>query len=200
MSNKYKTIIILDWDDTLFPTSWLLQNNINMNDEEVRKKYFKNFAKLDNIVSKLLLKCLQSGTVIIVTNALPIWIKVSSSVLPETVKMFKSIKIISARHQYQEHSNNMMDWKAMAFKDELAQIITAKKVHNIISIGDAEYEYKALIDLYNWNKKNKKILKSIKLMRHPSIEQIYDELSVLDGTMNYITTHEGHLDLNFQNH
>lgn len=198
MSNKYKTVIILDWDDTLFPTSWLLQNNINMNDDDIRKKYFKNFSKLDDLISKLLIKCVHNGKVIIVTNALPLWIKVSSSVLPETLKILKYIKIISARHQYQQQSDNMMDWKSMAFKDEITHELTTKKIHNIISIGDADYEYKALIDLYNWNRKNKKILKSIKLISRPSLDQIYDELTVLDTTINQIAKHKGHLDLNFK--
>lgn len=199
MYNNCKSIIIYDWDDTLFPTSWVTQHNINLNDPLTQKKYMKFFSILDATISKLLIKSIQLGNVIIITNALPIWIKISSGVLPKTRKLFKYIKIISARKEYQEKSNNMTDWKMMAFKNEFNQQIKLSKYnnYNIISIGDADHEYKALVDLQN-HTMNNKILKTIKLIKNPSIDQIYDELKVLNNTIGYAIKYSNHIDWNFQ--
>lgn len=214
MTDRYKTLIILDWDDTLFPTSWLVKMNIDLNIPEVCDTYKKYFSKLDKLISRLLIICMQFGRVVIITNALPIWISISTSVLPKTQKLTKHIKILSARDEYQHQSQNIKDWKILAFKNELSNYVFSdsnshqiesivskqiiqKKIYNIISIGDAEYEYKALIDLYNWNKKHKKILKSIKLIKNPSLEILYDELTVLIKSIPQIAQSKVHMDLNF---
>ena len=41
--SRKKTLIILDWDDTLFPTSWVLENKIDLTDPAIRAKYYKDF-------------------------------------------------------------------------------------------------------------------------------------------------------------
>jgi hypothetical protein len=206
MKNNYKTLIILDWDDTLFPTSWLVKMNIDLHSPNHRNHHYKKyFAKLDKLISRLLIICMQFGRVVIVTNALPTWISISTSVLPRTHKLTQYIKILSARDEYQCHSKNAYDWKIMAFKDELSNYLnydvisksTNQQIYNIISIGDAEYEYKALIDLYDWNKKHNKILKSIKLIKNPSLDILYDELDVLIDSMQKIAQEKVHMDLNF---
>src|SRR5207253_2713422 len=103
---------------------------------------------------------------IIVTNAMPSWINDSVSVLPKTAQIISSVKILSARQLYQSEYNDMMEWKKHTFKQALNKEINNNKILNIISIGDADYEYRALIDLYNWNHSNKKILKSIRLIHN----------------------------------
>lgn len=201
---KQKTLIILDWDDTLFPTSWLVKMNINLNDQIVKKYYQKYFEKLDNLIHKLLSILMRYGRVIIVTNALLTWISVSSSVLPRTQKLANYIKIVSARGEYQQYTPNILEWKTLAFKNEFNKTHkydkTSKydnKIYNIISIGDAEYEYMALVNLYGFNKEHKKILKSIKLVKNPSLEVLYDELNVLIHSMPYIIKSKKHMDMNF---
>ncbi|AYV76348.1 MAG: hypothetical protein Terrestrivirus5_170 [Terrestrivirus sp.] len=195
----HKTIIILDWDDTLFPTHWLVENKINLNDPKVRSKYKYSFNRLDGIMSKFLIKCMQYGTVIVITNALPVWVNIALDVLPFTSKLFKYIRVVSARKMFQNQSENMMDWKLKAFKYEISNKINKKKkLFNIISIGDAEYEYRALIGLHTWNKNQKKILKSIKLIKDPSINDLYDELTVLYDAIGHVCKHRGFIDWNFQ--
>lgn len=198
--NKNDTMIILDWDDTLFPTSWLLKNNIDLNNIEVRNRMTNFFSSLDNILYIFLKKCMSFGTIIIVTNALPIWVHKSSLVIPNTHTLLAKIKIISARKNHQKFSKNMMDWKKMAFKNEAKNLLENKKIVNIISIGDAEYEYNALIDLYEYElqkNKIKKILKSIKLIKDPNYELLLDQLEVLNDAIHDIVYTSKHLDLNF---
>ena len=93
MSIKNKTLIILDWDDTLFPTSWATKNDIDLTDPDTQNKYIVSFSKLDLLLHKLLTNFLNCGTVIIVTNATLGWVLISSNILPSTQELIKSIKV-----------------------------------------------------------------------------------------------------------
>jgi len=187
------TLIILDWDDTLFPTSWAIKNNIDITNEP--NKYLSLFSKLDNIIANTIYKLSKYGKVIIITNALPNWIHISLCVLPKTHKILKlvNVNIISARAQYQSQYSDMMEWKKRSFKKVVSD---NNKPINIISIGDADYEYKALIDLNNH--KNKKILKAIKLMNNPTYKTLVDQLCVLYKAIHDICTKPNHIDWKFK--
>jgi hypothetical protein len=153
--NNKTTLIILDWDDTLFPTSWINKNNIGFLSVENRIiLYNKYFYKIDNNLEHLLYKLTNCGKVFIITNALLNWIDMSVNILPKTSKLLKKniIKIVSARGEYSHYTSNMTEWKKLAFKRELESLLQNTKINNIISIGDAEYEYMALINLYENNK------------------------------------------------
>jgi len=186
--NKSNSLVILDWDDTLFPTTWVTSNYINLNDIEVRNRYLDFFSELDDLLFRLLKKITEISNVIIVTNALPIWIKISSSVLPKTQYILKKIKIISAKKNFQKISNDATEWKRLAFKSEVID----KK--NIISIGDASYEYKALISLYN----EKRILKSMKFLENPTHEILKEQIEILIDNIYEMVTYQKHLDLIFK--
>lgn len=194
---KENTIIILDWDDTLFPTSWLIQNGINIVNVSMKDKLIMVFADLDDILYNLLSKLKNYGQVIIITNALPIWIIMSSSILPKTNKILENIKIISARKKYKSISQNMMDWKRLAFKEEILELIKNNNFINVISVGDAKYEYNALVNLYKITNTNK-ILKSIKLMERPTNDILIDQLKVLSNVFYNICLSNNHLDLKFK--
>jgi hypothetical protein len=192
------TLIILDWDDTLFPTTWAINNNLDMNDIESQNRYLDHFKDLDKIVYKLLRRLMTYGKVIIVTNALPIWVNISSRVMPNTRYLLSKMKIVSARKNHQKESNKMMDWKKYAFQDQVSQLLKNNKAINIISIGDAEYEYQALIELYRKAKNPHKLLKSIKLIKDPNYNTLVDQLEVVFNAVPDVYKAEKHLDLNFK--
>lgn len=203
------TLIILDWDDTLFPTSWMVKNNISLTNAQNRWKYIPLFTELDTILYKLLSKLKKYGNLVIITNAMPNWITESASVLPKTSQIINSIRILSARQLFQAQFNDMMEWKKCTFKKAVNKEFNNNNISrnvahseppilNIISIGDAEYEYKALIDLHNWSTKNKKILKSIKLIRNPTLVTLVDQLTVLYNAIPEICTGHHHIDWNFK--
>ena len=199
--NNKTTLIILDWDDTLFPTSWINKNNIEFLSEQNKTiLYNKFFHKIDNNLYGLLTKLIKCGKVLIITNALLNWIDMSVNILPKTSKLLKSnvIKIISARGEFSHYTNNMVDWKKLAFKRELQLLLENTKINNIISIGDAEYEYMALINLYENNKQKYRLLKSIKFKRNPNINEIDEQIEITDNAIVDVCTHRGHLDLVFR--
>jgi hypothetical protein len=193
--SKNRTLIILDWDDTLFPTTWITTNDINLKNDIEIEKYKPYFAQIDLDLNNLLIKLTQCGTVIIVTNALLPWIKLSTINLPKTSIILNKIKIISARREYQSKSLNPMDWKKLAFESILKT--TDKKINNIISVGDAEYEYNALISLFDCNPQTYKLLKSVKFIKYPTKEIIIDQIRVLERASIKIATTKTHLDVKF---
>lgn len=191
-----KNLIIFDWDDTLFPTYWVVQNKINIADEKDRNKYIVLFSKLDLLLYNILEKCTKVGDVVIVTNATAKWIMISSSIIPMTQKLLRSkILVISARDAYQKRFPDQMNlWKKKVFANTINN-----KYNNVISVGDAEYEFYALIDLYNYkNYLKQQLLKTVKLNREPSFNDLIDELTIFNTSISKIVTHKNHIDLQFK--
>ena len=192
--NKSNSLVILDWDNTLFPSTWVTKNYINLNDIEVRNRYLDFFSELDDQIYKLLQQILEHSKVIIITNALPVWVRISSSVLPKTQYLLKKIKVISARKNFQRVTTDAFEWKKLAFKEEVEKELDISNTQNIISIGDAAYEYKALINLFD----KKRILKSMKFLEEPSHQVLQDQIEVLNDNILQIIKHPKHLDLIFK--
>lgn len=196
MINKSNhSLIILDWDDTLFPTTWVLKEKINLKNDSVKNKYIVFFSKLDQLLYRLLINFMKHGEVVIVTNAMIKWVNISADILPYTKKLInKKIKVISAREAHgDKYPKRMFIWKKLIFKDLSAY----KNYKNIISIGDAEYEFKALINL--WNKKNNRNLKTIRFIKSPSYDALIDQLQVLINCLKNICEKKQHMDLKFNN-
>jgi len=194
MNNK-NTLIILDWDDTLFPTTWTIKKKINLNNKDDVNKYIVFFSKLDLLLCELFKEIINHGHVVIVTNAMIKWINISLKILPNTKNLIdKNVKVYSAREKYQnKNPNNIFKWKQILFQKLLLLYSKNNIIKNIISIGDAEYEFRALINLYN----RKRILKSIRFMAQPEFDSLMDQLNVLKKNMRMISRHDKHLDLKF---
>ena len=93
-----------------------------------------------------------------------------------------------------------MDWKKLAFKQIFEEAYSNKKINNIISIGDAEYEYEALINLYHtdhMDNKKYRLLKSVKFIRAPTRDILLDQIRVLQQASVKVCTIKKHLDLRF---
>lgn len=198
MINKYKTLIILDWDDTLFPTTWITNKIDNYNLGDIDKKYIGLFSKLDLLLQELLYRLLQCGKVVIVTNATLKWIIMTLDMLPNTKKIIRqNIDVISAKDMYQKKYTDVMLWKKLTFRNIVLNYFKQNKyAENIISIGDASYEFNALIELYNNSKKQ--ILKTVRLLQHPTYDLLIDQLEVLIKSINKICDINKHMDLKFE--
>lgn len=195
MLNMLKTLIILDWDDTLFPTTWVVDNSIDLTSLDVRNRYIVFFSKLDLILHKLLSTLISLGTVVIVTNAMVKWIKISSTILPNTQKLISSkIEVISAKDAYQKiYPNDGYMWKHNVFQT----LDNDTDYQNIVSVGDADYEFKALISLYDNDENRLKHLKNVKFIKSPSYDILIDQLEVFYKTAKNIVDINKHLDLQF---
>lgn len=197
------TLIIIDWDDTLFPTSWVVQKDIDLHNKKTRERYAVFFSELDNILCKLLIKMINMSTVVIVTNASMRWIEVSGKMIPNAFNFINQhIEIISARDIYQnKYPNNAHMWKEIVFKNLInIHLNKSKKVQNIISIGDADYEYLALIKLNNYKPfyPKKRLLKALKFHQSPTYGSLVDQLELMIEITQNVIYHPKHLDLSFE--
>jgi hypothetical protein len=206
-----KTITILDWDDSVFPTFWTNKNMINLNNVESINEYKLYFIELDNTISNFLITLKKYSEIYIVTNANIKWIKSCLNVLVNTRKviMDNNIRIVSARDIYSKTLSSPTDWKINTFRDILNNIITDQSIKsecntvlNIISIGDAEYEYIALLNLDGFFKSKKQninyLLKSVKFIEKPNFDIIIDQMEIVNKNIDFIVNKIGYLDLKFK--
>jgi hypothetical protein len=208
-------IFIIDWDDTLFPTTWVNKNSIDMSKSNILQKYKVYFLELDKTISMLLNSLNDVADIWIVTNANINWIKSCLSILDLTKKTIinNNIRIVSARDSYSSNSSSPTEWKILTFQDIMENIINKinNKIKpntfiNIISIGDAMYEYIALINLDNFiksyflNKSNNKFqyfLKNIKFIEKPDFDYVIDQINVLYKNKDDIINKLEYIDLKF---
>ena len=123
ITKKKRNLIIVDWDDTIFPTSWILKKNINV----ITKNYLndKNIMKiinrLDTILCKLLEKMISVGKVIIITNATLSWIKHCCTILLKSNEIIiKNVEIISANDNYsKKYPLKISMWKKKEFNNQV---------------------------------------------------------------------------------
>lgn len=184
------TLVILDWDDTLFPTAWFLKTSHKLTNVELQHY----FNKLDIALYTFLNKLLELGTVIIISNADYNWIKQTIELLNRSKFILNSLEIISTRNLYQTSEIDQLHWKTLTFKN----FLNKNNNHlNIISIGDADYEYNAIVSLYKSDKSKKKYYKTIKCLQCPKIEHLIEQLNMLYKFIDKISNNSRHHDLLF---
>ena len=136
--------------------------------------------ELDKSITNLLeiLTNNNDNAVYIITNANKKWVELCLVTLPNTSSLIeKDVIILSAKDIYNQKTNSMMDWKVLTFKDVVNNIYInnvninnaleleglyaplhasnpMQFIGNVISIGDSNYEYTALLNLYEYFKKN----------------------------------------------
>lgn len=187
------TVVICDWDDTLFPTSWINEENIDLTDLRSRYNYTRYFDSLDKHLSATVKRIKKHGDLIIITNATRQWVLITLTVLPKTKEILTDVPIVSARESFQHHCG-IQDWKKYTFKAELSK---DGRTHykNIISIGDAHYEHNALVGLYRWDVIPHKYLKSVKFTRSADYLDLSGQVRMIGEEIKNIIRAQRHLDL-----
>jgi len=196
-ANQVESLIIFDWDDTLFPTTWLQQHDYFdkgvalSNAKEARLESMANRARVT------LQMALQVAKVVIVTNAEQGWVQSScKKFMPSLVSLVKTIEIVSARTTYEGVTKDMTEWKRMAFQEEVELFYGPDQdgqQRNIVSLGDSMHEMRALKSVTDgipncWGK-------SIKFWDYPSIQQLIDQHDLLVTTLLDVVEDNGHVDV-----
>ena len=157
---------------------------------ETYEKYKLYFINLDEQIYKFLKLLNGYGYIYIVSNASMNWLKNSINILPLTKTFIEenNINVISARDNNVNVELEM--WKTLTFKKIISNLLNDlnnKDIHlNIISLGDANYEYMALISLNSHIKNTKFLLKNIKFMEKPEYEFIIEQLKYLEFNIVYV--------------
>jgi hypothetical protein len=193
-----KTIIIFDWDDTLFPSTYLVKKGYIKNIYQVTSNFeeLEKFKQLENKLYLMLEKSLSLGDVYIITNSDKGWVELSSNVfLPKIITLLSKIKIISAKSTYETFcQNNPFKWKFFTFDNLFSKIFLNNNINkNIISMGDSFVEDQAIKNVA-YGRKNLHC-KCIKFVDHPTFEELQYQVNYILNNIEWIYKLETNLDL-----
>jgi hypothetical protein len=182
-TKSYNSIFIFDWDDTLFPTSFLMKEGIIKTDVNNLSEEIKILLTiLEKACINILNLAINRGNVYIITNSSINWINYSSKIyFPKLKTILDKIIIISARDEY--GYMNPFNWKQKAFL-KVTKDINTRMINNIICLGDSMLELEAAKNLAS--KFNGPCLKTIKFKENPGIEDLIRQLNLIEGEFNYI--------------
>lgn len=202
-----QTIIILDWDDTLCPsTTCMRHHGLSVLGAPPEGEVARALEELAGEVRCLLEQASElAGKVVIVTNAEEGWVDLSCKAwLPTLQSSLRQCEVASARSTWEPRGvASPAGWKARTFEDVIDKFYSryqSQSWKNIISVGDAPHEREALSRVVRWapvahGKKCRS--KSVKFVLRPSIEQLTRELQMLRESLKVIVHHDDDLDLHF---
>jgi len=141
-----RSVVVLDWDDTLFPTSWI-KSRFNQPMLEVTLPEAVR-QMVERAIVQVVEAALRVGRVYIVTNSLEGWVQTCLQVVPGVAEVLQRVKIVHARTQGDTLANNstetMKDWKVKAVTRILSQEFTGRSSGVAISIGDSDHDSEAV--------------------------------------------------------
>jgi hypothetical protein len=183
-----------DWDDTMFPTSWLRHHGI-FDGAELCENQQCHLKKLADEVEKTLRTALLFGKVVIVTNGQQGWVEKScSEAMPSLIHVLQDVDIVSARSTYEEFAEEPSEWKRFAFAQEVSQLaIPSDQLLNVVSLGDSLHEQQAVMSLCE--SMPNCFAKSLKFADAPSIGQLIQQHEFIHTCFLDVAEHNGHLDV-----
>jgi len=192
-----RTVIFMDWDDTLLCSSVLSNQGIKLDSDMTNAMdLMAQLEELTDSVISVLNVAMASGTVYIVTNGETGWVQLSAQkFLPRVVPVLEKLRVLSARSTFEPmYPDAPMKWKFLAFQESLNQeYADSICVKNVLSFGDSHAEREA-IRLVTKGLPNTRT-KSIKFAERPTIEQLQRQLELVSNCFLYISSHEDDLDL-----
>eukprot|EP00397_Hematodinium_sp_SG-2012_P035294 GEMP01037950.1.p1 GENE.GEMP01037950.1~~GEMP01037950.1.p1 ORF type:complete len:307 (+),score=50.47 GEMP01037950.1:282-1202(+) len=199
-----QTLILLDWDDTIMPSTWVTRRGLTLSDDSVltgdQAMELNDFAK---VALMTLTAAQQMGTVVLVTNAEAGWIELSCrKFMPSLVIAVERIEQISARSTYEPQGIvSPLEWKIRAFALEISKFFekdgptpeSMEAIWNVISLGDSAHERDAVMRA---TEKCKNVrTKSLKMLERPEIDQLKEQHQLIASFFPTIAEYDGHLDL-----
>ena len=175
---EYNSIIIFDWDDTLFSTSYLNKLGVFHNNFSNSKQIYEKIKKLEKKVEKVLSLSIEKGHTFIITNSDEGWVQESSRIFyPEVFPLLQKISILSSRELFQHiYPNDSSKWKIETFK-KIANYFKKDIITKIICIGDSFSEFKASKKLASYF--TQAYVKTVKFKTEPDITCLISQLTLL---------------------
>lgn len=190
-SNYLSTkVLIFDWDDTIFPSSWLF----SLQDYELAKDKIR---RLENSAIELFKTVKQLGlNVMIITNADLNWVHQSCiHYMPKLYPYIQDLTIVSARDRQSQFHTDSGLWKQYTFDDEIRKVwCDRQRSHlSLISIGDSLYERNAVMEFER--KHHNVCVKSIKMMDRPSLSQLVKQQELIARELGSMVSRPERMDL-----
>jgi len=213
--SKVSNLFFIDWDDTLFPTSYLtstftykniIDKNFKMDESTINSlKILENeIINLFSVISQY------RAQICIITNGKKDWVQYTSMLYyPKFLPFLSQLQvvsinklcIVSARHIYEKvHKDDQSMWKFEAFKSVANHYIESNDIQNIFSIGDSIAEKYAAKFLNADLKMNNVIrtefyVKTIQLLPKPSISALIDEIKRINVKLPTVINKKENLDI-----
>ena len=187
-------IILLDWDDTILPTSWLVSECgiaiDSIHPPELTDIFYNRMlCRHDVFVCNFfdtLLDVTSADNIHILTNSVHGWVKESAKMyLPLTNEYIDKFKITATRMSGDEPILQCMKYDTIVkLFGNLLDPSNAESTKNIIAIGDSFDEINS-INRFTDGELNI-ITKTIKLRPTPTVTQLMDELNFIKMGFNHI--------------
>lgn len=190
-----ESIVVFDFDDTLFPTTFLSQFDYD--------KMMLN-PKFESLLFNLLLEAIEiNSSVYIVTNAQTKWIDYClENLIPRIKFLRKYINVISALEvglilRQSEPNFDVANLSKSVVFDNMISSLDSKKQYQLLSIGDGLPEQQAT--LYIKNKYPHVTTKFIKFVTKPNYRDLYEQLLLIKKTFKNILKEKNGFDLSMKN-
>lgn len=227
MFGSSQIVLFFDWDDTLFPTSWL--ESVAENPAAPRKDKFlyERLDQLKTVVTGLIEKACALSSVAIVTLSQAPWVSTSMQTFLPTLGETLSkhgIGVFYARdaglsnttsepagwggsspkgNRQRSNTSHLVELDAV-FCKALGELGHTRENHGLvqtISIGSSLIEHRALQELqHSWTSTNQGVsfnVKTIKLMDDPNIEELIAQLSILTVSLDRLVQVNDDFDIEF---
>lgn len=194
-----ENLIIFDWDDTLFPTTWLREQGLLEREAVITPDQDAQLQALANSVAVTLEAAKRRGGVAIVTNAEQGWVEMSCrAIMPSLEAHLAGVRIVSARSCHEKHCLfTPTTWKCLAFEELVGEFYSAFDQsdvalrRNIATLGDSEHEMEALKWVATGTECHAKCLK---FMNQPCLDQLLQQHELVAGFIDDVIDHDGNLD------
>jgi|LauGreDrversion4_2_1035121.scaffolds.fasta_scaffold16325_3 hypothetical protein len=199
-----ETLLIFDYDDTLFPTSFLAQKGYKLDGPDASPEIQAILDEYSTVVEETLIDARQHGRVVIVTNAESGWVTLTAQkFMPRLGSILSSFPSISARSTYEPLGiSNPFEWKLKAFErviyehhHALSSPDAAIGRMNVLSFGDSIHERDAAHQVCASLSSSPLFCKSIKFIERPDIAQLTKQHVLIRDNLSKVVAHEGTLDL-----
>jgi hypothetical protein len=190
---RESTLIILDWDDTVLPTTYLAMVGYRVDGPDPDEALAAQLHAYSEHALALLRGLLNLGHVVICTNAESGWIELTcKKFLPKLEAIVESMEKISARSEFEPKGiTNPFDWKKYAFSG----ILQRYGKLNVLSVGDSTHERSAVLHGWQLLGDPRAMCKSLKLLERPDLDCLRLQHVVALTVIAHVVSYAGHLDL-----
>jgi len=193
------SIVIFDWDDTLFPTTALdpggnLDDSVHQLSEHLP---WHELAECAAAALQALRAARTVGDVLIVTNSDHGWVHETAARWPHLAVELCGIPVISARSIFAPQGiSSPKERKELCFRRIVecfhSGLAGSRGVQSLVSIGDSLDEHQAAMKVAQ---NCPCYVKSLRLMERPTLTQLAQQLQVFSTHLPLIASHAGNLDV-----
>lgn len=199
---KAGTLILLDWDDTINPSSLVTSLGFRIDeDSQLPATLQRELEALEEIAIDMLETCSAHGHVVIVTNAETGWVELSGKrFVPRVLECLQRLQlpIISARSTYESrYPGSPADWKTAAFIEQVAHAAEITPSVGVMSIGDSLHEREAAHQVgTRFADGDVSSVKTVKMVERPTVEQLRRQLSLISTNFSDMVAEPHSFDVN----